>query len=106
MRRVDEPANLAEAVSAAAREAKAAFGDGRVYLERDLPALARRAREKVRKTVEEVAREIGLSPQAVAEAERFVGAEQFEAQKRIVQQYTPYCITTEKRFRLQRKKPC
>ncbi len=34
MRRVDEPADLEEAVSSAAREAAAAFGDGSVYLER------------------------------------------------------------------------
>ncbi len=34
MRRVDEPANLEEAVSSASREAAAAFGDGSVYLER------------------------------------------------------------------------
>lgn len=34
MRRVDDPAGLAEAVTAAAREAQQAFGDGSVYLER------------------------------------------------------------------------
>jgi acetyl-CoA carboxylase biotin carboxylase subunit len=34
MRRVDEPASLAEAVASAAREAAASFGDGSVYLER------------------------------------------------------------------------
>ena len=34
MRRVDVPADLEEAVSSAAREAAAAFGDGAVYLER------------------------------------------------------------------------
>jgi 3-methylcrotonyl-CoA carboxylase alpha subunit len=34
MRRVDDPAHLAEAVAAAGREAAAAFGDGSVYLER------------------------------------------------------------------------
>ena len=34
MRRVDEPAQLEEAVASAAREAAAAFGDGSVYLER------------------------------------------------------------------------
>jgi acetyl/propionyl-CoA carboxylase alpha subunit len=34
MRRVDEPADLAAAVTAAARESRQAFGDGSVYLER------------------------------------------------------------------------
>jgi acetyl/propionyl-CoA carboxylase alpha subunit len=34
MRRVDDPADLEDAVAAAAREAAAAFGDGSVYLER------------------------------------------------------------------------
>ena len=34
MRRVDDPASLIEAVTSAAREATAAFGDGSVYLER------------------------------------------------------------------------
>ncbi|HYI22701.1 MAG TPA: biotin carboxylase N-terminal domain-containing protein [Candidatus Limnocylindrales bacterium] len=34
MRRVDDPADLEEALSSAAREAAAAFGDGSVYLER------------------------------------------------------------------------
>src|SRR5947208_15892976 len=34
MRRVDSPSDLDEAVSAASREAAAAFGDGSVYLER------------------------------------------------------------------------
>jgi acetyl/propionyl-CoA carboxylase alpha subunit len=34
MRRVDEPAELAAAVTAAARESELAFGDGSVYLER------------------------------------------------------------------------
>ncbi len=34
MRRIDEPARLAEAVGAASREAASAFGDGSVYLER------------------------------------------------------------------------
>ncbi len=36
MRRVDEPADLVDAVEAAKREAVAAFGDGAVYLERYL----------------------------------------------------------------------
>ncbi len=34
MRRVDNPADLGDAVAAAAREAQASFGDGAVYLER------------------------------------------------------------------------
>ena len=34
MRRVDDPAELAAAVTAAARESEQAFGDGSVYLER------------------------------------------------------------------------
>ena len=38
MRRVETPDALPEAVEAARREASAAFGDGRVYLERLLPA--------------------------------------------------------------------
>jgi acetyl-CoA carboxylase biotin carboxylase subunit len=37
MRRVDRPAELAPAVESARREAEAAFGDGRLYLERWLP---------------------------------------------------------------------
>jgi acetyl/propionyl-CoA carboxylase alpha subunit len=39
MRRVDDAAGMAAALAAARREAEAAFGDGRVYLERALPAV-------------------------------------------------------------------
>ncbi|MGN6379009.1 MAG: acetyl/propionyl/methylcrotonyl-CoA carboxylase subunit alpha [Gaiellales bacterium] len=38
MRRVDDPSGLPDAIAAARREAEAAFGDGRVYLERLQPA--------------------------------------------------------------------
>ena len=79
------------------------FMVGKVYLERDLPELARRARERVKKTIEEVARDLGLSTDLVKEAETRVGADVYDVQNRIVQQYTQYCIVPEKRFRLQRK---
>ncbi len=79
------------------------FMVGKVYLDRDLPKLARRARERMEKTIEDVARELGLSRDQVVEAETRAGAHLFDIQDRIIQRYTRYCVVPERRFRLHRK---
>lgn len=78
---------------------------GQIYREGDLPALARRAREQVKKTVEEVARELGLPAEEVENAETRTDNRYFDIQNRIIEHCTVYCVVPEVRFRLQRK-PC